>query len=249
MSLPIVVASVVLIVLVLWDAFEAMLLPRRVTRHFRFARLFYVHSWTPWAALARRMRPGKRRNAFLSVFGPLSILVLIGVWAVGLIVGFALLHWSLGSPLHTPGRAGRPGRLPLPQRRHLLHARLRRRDAGRPAGPVPGGGRGGPRLRLPRRGHQLPAGALPGVLAPRGRRSRCSTPAPARRRRPPSCCSGWPGAATRRARPVPGGVGALGGRGAGEPPLVPGAELLPLAARQPVVAGGPDRRSSTPRPW
>jgi Ion channel len=93
--------SVLLIVLVLWDAFEAMLLPRRVTRQFRFARLFYVYSWRPWAALAGMMRLGKRRNAFLSLYGPLSILGLFSLWAAGLIAGFALLQWSLGSPLHT----------------------------------------------------------------------------------------------------------------------------------------------------
>jgi Ion channel len=95
-------ASLVLIALVLWDAFEAMLLPRRVTRQFRFARLFYVYSWRPWAALAGLFPPGKRRNAFLSLYGPLSILWLFGFWASGLIAGFALLQWSLGSPLHTP---------------------------------------------------------------------------------------------------------------------------------------------------
>ncbi len=94
--------SLVLIASVLVDAFEAMLLPRRITHQFRFARLFYVYSWTPWAALARRMRPGKWRNTYLSSFGPLSVLVLMGVWAVGLIFGFALLQWSLGSRLHSP---------------------------------------------------------------------------------------------------------------------------------------------------
>jgi hypothetical protein len=103
MSFLIAGGSLILILLVLVDAFDAMLLPRRITNLFRFARYFYVHSWTPWAALARRMRPGKRRNTFLSVFGPLSVLVLIGIWAVSLIFGFALLQWSLGSPLHTPG--------------------------------------------------------------------------------------------------------------------------------------------------
>jgi hypothetical protein len=89
-------------VLILLDVFEAMLLPRRISRPFRFARLFYVYSWTPWAALARRLPPGKRRNTFLSVFGPLSVLVLLSVWAFGLIFAFGLLQWSLGSPLHTP---------------------------------------------------------------------------------------------------------------------------------------------------
>ncbi len=95
-------ASLVLIALVLWDVFEAMLLPRRVTRQFRFARMYYVYSWRPWAVLARLFRPGKRRNTLLSLYGPLSILGLFSLWAIGLIIGFALLQWSLRSPLHTP---------------------------------------------------------------------------------------------------------------------------------------------------
>ena len=109
MSVAVGAASLVLIVLVLWDAFEAVLLPRRVTRPLRFSQFYYVHSWKPWAALARRMRPGKRRNAFLSLFGPLSVLVLIGVWATGLIAGFALLHWSLGTVLRGADDRAGPG--------------------------------------------------------------------------------------------------------------------------------------------
>ncbi|MGO9598256.1 MAG: potassium channel family protein [Isosphaeraceae bacterium] len=109
MSYLIAGGSLVLIALVLLDSFEAMLLPRRITRHFRFARLFYIYSWTPWAALARQMRPSKPRHLFLSFFGPLSVLVLMGMWAAGLILGFALLQWSLGLALHTPGEdAGFP---------------------------------------------------------------------------------------------------------------------------------------------
>jgi hypothetical protein len=103
MSTLIALASLLVILLVFMDAFEAMLLPRRVPRNFRFARMFYVYSWTPWAALARRMKPGKRREIFLSFFGPLSVLVLFILWAVGLIAGFAVLQWSIGADLHTPG--------------------------------------------------------------------------------------------------------------------------------------------------
>lgn len=92
-------AGVLLILFVLLDAFETILLPRRVTRQFRLARLFFVHSWAPWAAAARWIRSDKRRNSFLSWFGPLSILVLLCLWAVALIFGFALLHWAMGTPL------------------------------------------------------------------------------------------------------------------------------------------------------
>lgn len=100
MSIVVGLGSIILIAVVLHDGFEAMLLPRRVSRNWRFARVFFRATWTPWVALACRMKAGKRREYFLSLFGPLSMLVLFGVWALGLIAGFGLLHWSLRSPVH-----------------------------------------------------------------------------------------------------------------------------------------------------
>jgi len=92
--------GVALILVVLLDAFEAIVLPRRVTRQWRLTRLFYRMTWIPWAAFARRRHSNRKREAFLSFFGPLSLLMLLCVWAVGLIVGFAILHWAFSSPLH-----------------------------------------------------------------------------------------------------------------------------------------------------
>ena len=105
MSAPIVIFSLIVILLVLHDAFETMLLPRRISRQFRFARFFFRTSWSFWSAAAKRIRSVKRRNAFLSQFGPLSFLVLISLWASGLIVGFACLHWALGTALRPPEEA------------------------------------------------------------------------------------------------------------------------------------------------
>jgi hypothetical protein len=90
-------ASVALIVLVLWDGFESMVLPRRVTRPYRLARLFYRTTWRLWRALAAYVPAGKRRESFLSVFGPLSLLGLFGLWVLALITGFAGLHWALAT--------------------------------------------------------------------------------------------------------------------------------------------------------
>src|SRR5437588_397231 len=52
MDLFLAILSIVFIFLVLVDGFEAMVLPRRVTRRFRFARLFYRYSWRLWRTLA-----------------------------------------------------------------------------------------------------------------------------------------------------------------------------------------------------
>src|SRR5262245_65685987 len=95
--------SVILILLVLFDAFETVVLPRRVTRRFRLTRLSYRSTWKPWSALARRISSSKRRETYLSVFGPLSLLMLLCVWAVGLIAGFGMLHWGLKSALNASG--------------------------------------------------------------------------------------------------------------------------------------------------
>ncbi len=83
-----------IVFLVLWDAFESIVLPRRVTRRFRLTRLFYRSTWKPWSSIALRFPPGKKREGFLSAYGPLSLLLLLVVWAVGLTLGFALLQWS-----------------------------------------------------------------------------------------------------------------------------------------------------------
>ena len=85
-----------LIGLVLVDAFETIVLPRTVIRRFRLTRLFYVSTWRPWSALGRRIRDESPRERFLGVFGPLSLLGLLAVWAAVLILGFALLDWRFG---------------------------------------------------------------------------------------------------------------------------------------------------------
>jgi hypothetical protein len=102
---PLAVAvATVLILVILWDAFETIILSRRVSRKFRLTRLFYRVLWTPWRAAARRVPEGNRRENVLMVFGPLSLILLLVLWAVGLVLSFALLHWGLGSQL-----AGPPG--------------------------------------------------------------------------------------------------------------------------------------------
>lgn len=85
--------GLILVVGVLRDSFETIILPRRVTG-LRISKIFYRLSWRPWAAIARRMPPSERREGFLGVYGPLSLLVLLVLWGVFLVSGFGLLLWS-----------------------------------------------------------------------------------------------------------------------------------------------------------
>src|SRR5437870_1792013 len=89
----------VLLVAILWDAFESVILPRHVRRSFRIARFFFRTAWTIWSVTAAYIRTPKRREGYLSYFGPLSLLLLIGFWALALVLAFAMLQWAAGSAL------------------------------------------------------------------------------------------------------------------------------------------------------
>jgi hypothetical protein len=87
--------ALLLLAVVLQDAFEVMLLPRRVQRRVRLMRLFFEAAWGCWAWAGRRLTTGRRRERFLSVFGALSMVTLFACWASGLIVGFGMIEWTL----------------------------------------------------------------------------------------------------------------------------------------------------------
>jgi hypothetical protein len=90
-------AGIALIVWVLWDAFETILLPRRVPARLRLSRFFLRWLWTPWSALALAIGHRPRRENFLGFYALLSILSLLAAWAAGLITGFAMILWADGS--------------------------------------------------------------------------------------------------------------------------------------------------------
>lgn len=98
-------AGAAIFLIVLWDAFEAIILPRRVTRKFRLARLFYKSTWHTWRFLMCLVPSRKRREALLGFYGPLSLLVLVAVWAVGLVFGFGLMQYGAGSAVNATGGA------------------------------------------------------------------------------------------------------------------------------------------------
>jgi Ion channel len=90
------IAGIVFILAILLDAFETVVLPRRVRRSFRITSWFYRRTWIPWRNVARRIQGQARRENFLGYFGPLSLILLLAVWAAGLIFGFALLQYGAG---------------------------------------------------------------------------------------------------------------------------------------------------------
>jgi hypothetical protein len=100
------IVSVIILLVILHDAFEVMLLPRRVKSRLRIVRMFFRFTWLIWSKLARRIGSEDRRHNYLSLYGPLSMVWLLAVWAGGLVVGFGTLYWALDP--------GQPARLSWP---------------------------------------------------------------------------------------------------------------------------------------
>ena len=84
------------------DAFQTIILPRRPAGRLRITRVFYIATWNPWSAVARRIHNKAAREQLYSIYGPLSLLLLLVVWALMLITGFACIYMGLGSPFRDP---------------------------------------------------------------------------------------------------------------------------------------------------
>ncbi|MGB7493160.1 MAG: potassium channel family protein [Candidatus Acidiferrum sp.] len=97
------IAGVAVFLVVLWDAFESIILPRRVTRKFRLTRFYYLFTWRSWKLYARLITARKARETFLGFYGPISLLFLIGVWAIGLVIAFGLMQYGAGSAVNLSG--------------------------------------------------------------------------------------------------------------------------------------------------
>ena len=107
------VPAVALMLIILWDVFEVVVLPRRVQRRLRPARLFGRSCWWAWTRLFGRLKNPELRENALGVFGPLLLLFLMATWALALVFSFGLLlelscqftHLFEGIP---DGRQGAP---------------------------------------------------------------------------------------------------------------------------------------------
>jgi hypothetical protein len=88
---------------VLWDGFATIILPRTVAPMGRVSGRFCKWSWRLWAAVGGRIRGREIRLNFLSVYGPLSVVILLVVWAGLMIFAFTLVYHALGPRFQAPG--------------------------------------------------------------------------------------------------------------------------------------------------
>jgi hypothetical protein len=104
MHVVVAVVSVALIATLLMEFFVVFLLPRRVKRDPRVARGLLRMLWVPWRSLASRLH-GTMADTALGVFGPLGLLAILATLSIGVILGFAGLHWANSSHLSIHGGA------------------------------------------------------------------------------------------------------------------------------------------------
>lgn len=96
-------AGALIVGVVLLDSFETVILPRGVKRRARLTNLLFALAWRPFRRIARTIHSEARRDTLLAYFGPSRILFLLLAWAIGMILGFSLIHWGLGSHLVQSG--------------------------------------------------------------------------------------------------------------------------------------------------
>ena len=90
--------GILCLLVVLLDAFQTIILPRRAAGRLRLTRIFYILTWIPWRFVAVRISHPRKRETALSLYGPLSLIFLLVVWACGMVFGFSLIYYALGSP-------------------------------------------------------------------------------------------------------------------------------------------------------
>lgn len=94
--------GIALVVMVLLDAFETVVLPRTVRRAFRLTNAYFWITWRVYIQVGR-MKMVRTRQTILNAFAPLLLLGLVSMWAVTMIIGFALILYGLQVPFSNPG--------------------------------------------------------------------------------------------------------------------------------------------------
>jgi hypothetical protein len=101
-----VAVGLMLLSVALWDAFSTVVLPRTVGVVLRPARVFYHVGWRLWRVVGLWFSTRRTRQSFLTAFGPLSVFLVLGLWAVMILVAFAVLHFGLSTQLNAPESQG-----------------------------------------------------------------------------------------------------------------------------------------------
>jgi hypothetical protein len=81
------------------DIFQSVVVPRPTRGSLRLAPFLLDGMWPLWKWIALRFPSAKHRAAFLGYYAPLTVVILLLVWAIALIFGYGLLFLALQGEL------------------------------------------------------------------------------------------------------------------------------------------------------
>ena len=92
------VLGIALVLFNLAEFFVVFLLPRRVKRDPRMARIVLRVIWRPWRKVASRLSPASG-DTMMGIYGPFGLILILTSLSAGIILGYAGMHWAHRSHL------------------------------------------------------------------------------------------------------------------------------------------------------
>ncbi len=94
------VLGLVLILIVFYDLFQSVILPRPAVNKVQLARNLVRPMWLIWRWVSQRTSRLDRSESRLAAFAPVALLMLFAVWAVVLVFGYGLIIDGLSDQFH-----------------------------------------------------------------------------------------------------------------------------------------------------
>jgi hypothetical protein len=91
------IGGALIVLVVAWDAFATVILPRRVSRRLRLSGVFLEMTWRFWTAVGRRLSRIGRGEGYLGTYALLALLALFGLWSLTVLLGYSVIDMGLGS--------------------------------------------------------------------------------------------------------------------------------------------------------
>ena len=87
------------LILVFWDVFQTIVVPRPTPGVFRIARHLTRSTWRLWRFAFGGIRRPLVRERYLGIYAPALVLTLLGTWLLTLVLGYGLILLAFGDEL------------------------------------------------------------------------------------------------------------------------------------------------------
>jgi Ion channel len=95
-----VVGGLALLLVILYDVFQSVVLPRPAINKLGTVRYLVRGIWWLWRWVGNRMSSIPRRERWLATYGPVAVLTVFAAWAFGLVIAFGLIIDGVRDQMH-----------------------------------------------------------------------------------------------------------------------------------------------------